>query len=64
MHPVVYAQLTYCGLCGEGTYLYLLKETGGVAHCWPRRNVDFVDFLWGHQAQRSQSIDSIGIHTP
>jgi hypothetical protein len=27
-HAVVYAQLTYCGLCGEGTYLYLLKETG------------------------------------
>src|SRR5437588_3278737 len=26
-HAVVYAQLTYCGLCGEGTYLYLLKET-------------------------------------
>jgi hypothetical protein len=27
-HAVVYAQLTYCGLCGEGTYLYLSKETG------------------------------------
>lgn len=25
---VVYAQLTYCGLCGEGSYLYLSKETG------------------------------------
>jgi hypothetical protein len=22
-HAVLYAQLTYCGLCGEGTYLYL-----------------------------------------
>jgi hypothetical protein len=28
-HAVIYAQLTYCGLCGEGTYLYLSKETGG-----------------------------------
>jgi hypothetical protein len=27
-HAVLYAQLTYCGLCGEGTYLYLSKETG------------------------------------
>jgi hypothetical protein len=27
-HAVVYTQLTYCGLCGEGTYLYLSKETG------------------------------------
>jgi hypothetical protein len=27
-HAVVYAQLIYCGLCGEGTYLYLSKETG------------------------------------
>ncbi len=27
-HAIVYAQLTYCGLCGEGTYLYLSKETG------------------------------------
>ena len=27
-HAVVYAQLTYCGLCGEGTYLYLSKEAG------------------------------------
>jgi hypothetical protein len=27
-HAVVYAQLTYCGLCGEGTYLYLSKESG------------------------------------
>lgn len=27
-HAVVYVQLTYCGLCGEGTYLYLSKETG------------------------------------
>jgi hypothetical protein len=27
-HAVVYAQLTYCGLCGGGTYLYLSKETG------------------------------------
>src|SRR5579883_1764105 len=27
-HAVVYAQLTYCGLCGEGTYLDLSKETG------------------------------------
>jgi hypothetical protein len=27
-HAVVYAQLTYCGLCGEGTYLYLSNETG------------------------------------
>jgi len=25
-HAVVYAQLTYCGLCGQGTYLYLSKE--------------------------------------
>ena len=27
-HAVVYAQLNYCGLCGEGTYLYLSKEPG------------------------------------
>ena len=27
-HAVMYIQLTYCGLCGEGTYLYLSKETG------------------------------------
>jgi hypothetical protein len=27
-HAVVYAQLTYCGLCGEGTYLHLSKQTG------------------------------------
>jgi hypothetical protein len=27
-HAVVYAQLTYCGLCGAGTYLYLSKEAG------------------------------------
>jgi len=27
-HAVVYAQLTYCGLCGEGTYLYLSKQAG------------------------------------
>ncbi len=27
-HAVLYGQLTYCGLCGEGTYLYLSKETG------------------------------------
>ena len=27
-HAVAYVQLTYCGLCGEGTYLYLSKETG------------------------------------
>ena len=27
-HAVVYAQLTYCGLCGEGLYLYLSKESG------------------------------------
>lgn len=27
-HAIVYAQLTYCGLCGEGTYPYLSKETG------------------------------------
>jgi len=27
-HAVVYAQLTYCGLCGEGMYLYLSKEKG------------------------------------
>lgn len=27
-HAVIYAQLTYCGLCGEGVYLYLSKETG------------------------------------
>ncbi len=27
-HAVIYAQLTYCGLCGEGTYLYLSKEAG------------------------------------
>jgi len=27
-HAVVYAQLTYCGLCGGGTYLYLSRETG------------------------------------
>jgi hypothetical protein len=27
-HAVVYAQLTYCGLCGEGTYLYLSKQSG------------------------------------
>ena len=27
-HAVVYAQLTYCGLCRQGTYLYLSKETG------------------------------------
>jgi hypothetical protein len=38
-HAVVYAQLTYCGLCGEGTYLYLSKETGawhiiGRAETW------------------------------
>jgi hypothetical protein len=30
-HAVVYAQLTYCGLCGEGTYLYLSKQ-GGMWH--------------------------------
>lgn len=28
-YAVVYAQLTYCGLCGEGTYLYLSKQPGG-----------------------------------
>jgi hypothetical protein len=28
-YAVVYAQLTYCGLCGEGTYLYLSKQSGG-----------------------------------
>lgn len=27
-HAVVYVQLTYCGLCGGGTYLYLSKESG------------------------------------
>lgn len=27
-YAVVYAQLTYCGLCGEGTYLYLSKASG------------------------------------
>jgi len=27
-HALVYAELTYCGLCGEGTYLYLSKEAG------------------------------------
>jgi len=27
-HAVVYAQLTYCGLCGGGTYLYLSKDSG------------------------------------
>ena len=27
-HAIVYAQLTYCGLCGEETYLYLSRETG------------------------------------
>ncbi len=27
-HAVLYAQLTYCGLCGQGTYLYLSKESG------------------------------------
>jgi hypothetical protein len=27
-HAVVYAQLTYCGLCGQGVYLYLSKESG------------------------------------
>jgi hypothetical protein len=27
-HAVVYAQLTYCGLYGEGAYLYLSKESG------------------------------------
>ena len=25
---IVYAQLAYCGLCGEGVYLYLSKESG------------------------------------
>jgi hypothetical protein len=36
-HAVVYAQLTYCGLCGRGTYFYLSKETGVwhvVASAW------------------------------
>jgi hypothetical protein len=27
-HAVVYAQLTYCGLCGHGAYLYLSKGSG------------------------------------
>ena len=27
-HAVVYTQLTYCGLCGGGRYVYLSKETG------------------------------------
>lgn len=27
-HAIVYVQLTYCGLCGEGTYLYLEKADG------------------------------------
>ncbi|HET7259268.1 MAG TPA: hypothetical protein VFI75_06080, partial [Candidatus Acidoferrum sp.] len=27
-HAVVYAQLTYCGLCGEGLFIYLSKESG------------------------------------
>jgi hypothetical protein len=27
-HGVVYAQLTYCGLCGGGDYFYLSKENG------------------------------------
>jgi hypothetical protein len=27
-HAVVYAQLTYCGLCGGGDYFYLAKENG------------------------------------
>lgn len=27
-HAVVYVQLTHCGFCGEGVYLYLSKETG------------------------------------
>lgn len=27
-HAVVYVQLTYCGLCGGGTFLYLSKESG------------------------------------
>jgi hypothetical protein len=31
MHAVVYSQLTYCGLCGEGTYLYLSKAIGNLA---------------------------------
>jgi hypothetical protein len=28
-HAVVYAQLTYCGLCGEGEFIYLEKEGKG-----------------------------------
>jgi len=27
-HAVVYVQLTYCGLCGEGMFLFLGKKNG------------------------------------
>jgi hypothetical protein len=27
-HAVIYALLTYCGLCGEGLFLYLAKDFG------------------------------------
>jgi|SRR5215467_1754771 len=27
-HAVAYVQLTYCGLCGEGLFVYLSKESG------------------------------------
>jgi hypothetical protein len=42
MHVVVYAQLTYCGLCGEGTYLYLSKASG---HLAGRMNLTGIDQL-------------------
>ncbi|MGB8661498.1 MAG: hypothetical protein WCD34_13825, partial [Candidatus Acidiferrum sp.] len=47
-HAVVHAQLTYCGLCGEGTYLYLSKETGawhivGRAGTWISQDFEWYD---------------------
>lgn len=27
-HALLYIQLTHCGLCGEGMFLYMSKETG------------------------------------
>jgi hypothetical protein len=38
-HAVVYIQLTYCGLCGEGLYVYLRKVNGD----W---NVDSAALTW------------------